>query len=256
MDSSNNKPFSLQNMIRLIIDNFGLIFLFALFFIAGFFAGSLYTENQKLRAGGTGTGTVATAPTAGAPAAPTEEQLKSIPAPSEDDHYRGNIDADVVLVEYSDFECPFCAQFYPAMQQLMSEYGDRIAWVHRQYPLPFHPQAEPSARASECVAELGGNDAFWAFSDKIFEINSANSAVTAADITTAAQASGVNMNAFNDCFSSGKYAEEIQAQMTAGSAAGVTGTPGTIILTRDGRAELLPGAVDFATLKAAVDKYL
>lgn len=257
MDSSNNKPFSLQNSIRLISDNFALIFLFGLFFLGGFFAGSIYTENQTLKLGG-GSGTVATAPAAapGAPAAPTEDQLKSVPAVTDEDHFRGNANAKVTLVEYSDFECPFCAQFYPSMLQLMEEHGNEVKWVHRQYPLPFHPQAQPSAVASECVAEQGGNDAFWKFSDKIFEINSAKNAVTAADVTAAAEASGVDMATFNTCLTSGKFDEKIKAEMDAASAAGITGTPGTIILTDDGRAELIPGAVDYATLKATVQKYL
>jgi len=258
MDSSNNKPYSMANTLSLLTDNFALLFLFGIFFLAGFFGGSVWTENQALKLGAK-TGTVATAPTAaapGAPAAPTAEQLKTIPAPSEKDHYRGNLNAKVALIEYSDFECPFCAQFHPSMQQLMKEFGNDVVWIHRQYPLSFHPLAQPSAVASECVAEQGGNDAFWKFSDKIFEINNTNKAITAADITTAAEASGVNMATYNDCFKSTKFDSKITQETAEATAAGVSGTPGTIILTKDGQAELIGGAVDYATLKSMVEKYL
>jgi len=89
----------------------------------------------------------------------------------EGDHTRGDLGARIQVVEYSDFECPFCGRFHDTMKQVMSKYeesGD-VAWTYRHFPLDqIHPQATPLALASECVADLGGNDKFWEFSDTMF----------------------------------------------------------------------------------------
>lgn len=86
-----------------------------------------------------------------------------------DDHYFGSKDAEVVIVEYSDLECPYCAKFHQTMHQLITDYNGKVAWVYRHLPLKMHENAEEKAVASECVSELGGNDAFWKYIDNIFE---------------------------------------------------------------------------------------
>ena len=94
--------------------------------------------------------------------------LANMPAVSGDDHLRGSAEARIKLVEYSDFECPYCQRFDVTMQQVMSEFGDEVAWVYRHFPLSFHPQAQPAAEASECVAKLGGDEAFWNYADLLY----------------------------------------------------------------------------------------
>lgn len=88
----------------------------------------------------------------------------------EDDHIRGDLDAEVVLVEYSDYFCPFCADFHDTMKQITDTYdAGKVAWVYRHFPIPqLHPQAPRYAQAAECIADLGGSDAFWSFSDSVF----------------------------------------------------------------------------------------
>jgi len=84
------------------------------------------------------------------------------------DHYKGSENPRYTLIEYSDFECPYCAQAHRNFEQLISMRDD-VTWVYRHFPLEsIHPNAEPAARASECIAELKGNDAFWDFADTIF----------------------------------------------------------------------------------------
>src|SRR3989344_6312937 len=87
----------------------------------------------------------------------------------DDDHVRGDRNARMLLIEYSDFECPYCKSFHPTAQQIVDEYKGRVAWVYRHFPLDsIHPKARTAAIASECVTELGGKDAFWAFADELF----------------------------------------------------------------------------------------
>lgn len=84
------------------------------------------------------------------------------------DHIRGNKKAKVVVIEYSDFQCPFCQRVHPTYKQILETYGDDVMWVYRHFPLSFHPKAMPAALASECAYEQGGNDAFWKFADELF----------------------------------------------------------------------------------------
>ncbi len=255
------KPYSLQNMLNLIGDNFAILFIVGLFFLGGFFSGSLWTQNQMLTNGtGTnvaaGTGTAA-APDTTAPAGPTVEQLKSVAAVSDADYVRGNKDAKVTLLEFSDFECTFCARFHPTMNEIMAEYGDKVRWVYRHYPLSFHPNAQKGAEASECVAKQKGSDGFWKYADAIFEENTKmGGQISPAAIETAAQAAGVNLEQFKTCLDSGEMAAKVKAHLDEGTKAGVNGTPGTIVMTDDGQVELIPGAYSTDQVKAIIDKYL
>ena len=76
----------------------------------------------------------------------------SVPAVAADEHIRGDKNAAVTIVEYSDFQCPFCSRFHPTMQQIMTDYKGKVRWVFRHFPLSFHPNAEPAANASECAS--------------------------------------------------------------------------------------------------------
>lgn len=84
------------------------------------------------------------------------------------DHIRGNKKAKVVVIEYSDFQCPFCQRVHPTYKKIVETYGDKVMWVYRHFPLNFHPKALPAAIASECAYEQGGDDAFWKFTDELF----------------------------------------------------------------------------------------
>lgn len=96
------------------------------------------------------------------------DRVAKLPKVSGDDHRRGPENAKVYLIEYSDFECPYCSRFHPTTQQILDEYDD-VAIIYRHFPLDsIHPKARSAALASECVFEQGGDEAFWKFADEIF----------------------------------------------------------------------------------------
>ena len=167
-------------------------------------------------------------------------------AATKDDHIRGDLNkAEVVLIEYSDFECPFCSRHHPTMLQIMEEYGDKVAWVFRHFPLSFHPEAVPAALASECAAE---QDKFWEYGDALF----VNQDLLAADYySQLAGELGLNQSKFDDCFETKKYQDQVDADTASGSTAGVSGSPATFI-----NGQLVSGAVPYASLKTIIDAEL
>jgi len=175
------------------------------------------------------------------------------------DHIRGNPNAPIVLIEYSDYECPFCKQFHNTMNQIMTDYGTdgSVAWVYRQFPLEqLHPNAPKIAAASECVAELGGNDAFWTFTDLIFSERETNDLTDMTRIPEFAETAGVDNGQFELCFNSGKYDEQITDDVQAAIAAGGTGTPYTVVLVGDKQVGTIPGALPYASVKQNIDNLL
>ncbi|MDO8482210.1 MAG: DsbA family protein [bacterium] len=148
------------------------------------------------------------------------------------DHILGNPNAPIIMVEYSDLECPFCKSFHKTMQSLMDVYGKdgKIAWVYRHFPLDIHPKAPKEAEATECAAEQGGNKAFWDYVNKIFEITPTNNGLDHAQLPLIAGQIGLDVTAFQTCLDSGKYAEKVKADYADGLKAGVNGTPNTVLV--------------------------
>ena len=137
----------------------------------------------------------------------------------------------------------------------MNEYKGQVKWVFRHFPLSFHQNAQKEAEAAECVGELAGNEAFWQFTDKIFERTTSNGTGFAlSDLPALAQEVGAPKASFETCLSSGKYASYVQDSESGGAAAGVDGTPGTIVMKSDGsKPQVVAGAVPLSQLKAAID---
>ena len=203
----------------------------------------------------TTTGTVADANT-NTTAAPTYTAPKAV---SDADYQRGNKNAKVVLVEFSDYECPFCKSFHPTMKDsVMKDYGDKVLWVYRQFPLSFHQNAEKEAEAALCVGKLGGQDKFWAFSDKIFERTTSNGLGFAlTDLGPLAKEIGVNQTKFQQCLDTGEMTATVQAQQADGTAAGVSGTPTTLVLDNKGKfITAIPGAYPYSQVKTYIDQAL
>jgi len=105
----------------------------------------------------------------------TEEELSAFPYTTDDfrpfnpetDYYQGNVAAPITIFEWSDFECPYCSMLHPTLEKVVADYPN-VNWVYRQLPLPFHPQAEPAAKASICIAQEAGNEGFWKFADAVY----------------------------------------------------------------------------------------
>lgn len=178
-----------------------------------------------------------------------EESAKAEFVITEKDHIRGNPEALVTIVEFSDFQCPFCQRFHPTVQQLLNDYPDQVRWVYKHFPLDqIHSEARPSAEASECVFEQNGNKGFWQFAAGLFE----NQSRLGEDLyTELASELSLNMNQFESCFSSRKYKDHVEADYQEGIKVGVRGTPGSFV-----NGDSVSGAVSYETLKVAIEKAL
>ena len=175
----------------------------------------------------------------------------------DDDHVRGDRNADVKIIEYSDMECPFCKQFHTTMNQVFDEYNGKIAWVYRHFPIQkIHPKAVREAVASECVAELGNEDKFWSFLDKFYKITPSNNETDLSILPTLAKELGIKEADFNTCLDSGKYDARICAQFNEGIATGGTGTPWSLVVTKSGRILSINGAQDYAVVKQIIETAL
>jgi protein-disulfide isomerase len=158
---------------------------------------------------------------------------------------KGGQTAPVTIVEFSDFQCPFCSRLNPTLDQVMSTYGPKVRLVFREFPLAIHNNAAKAAEAALCAKEQGK---FWEMHDAMFK----DQAGLAVDGLKAKAASiGLDATKFNACLDSGKEADAVKADIQAGSDVGVNGTPAIFI---NGR--MLSGAVPFATVAPVIDDEL
>ena len=196
----------------------------------------------------------AAGPSANQPSAPSGK-VKGV---SSDDYVRGDKNAPLTLIEYSDFECPFCKRFHPSVLQLLAEYPTKLKAVYRHYPLSFHQNAEKEAEASECVQSLGGAAKFYDFGDKIFARTTSNGTGFAlTDLPKLAAEVGVNKAKFQECLDSGKFAAKVQKDIAEGSQAGVSGTPSSFVMVdKTGQVQAVEGAQPYQVLKQAVEAAL
>ncbi len=202
------------------------------------------------------------------------------------EHLRGNPDAPIILVEYSDTECPFCKRFHATLGEMMNEYGKngKVAWAYRHFPLDqIHSKARKEAEATECAASLGGNDKFWQYLDRLYEITPANNGLDLAELPKIATQTGLNSSEFKTCLDSGRFAGKVEENYQDGVTGGVRGTPGnfvisktaiseetqnkvlalasqyppeTVVWSNDGKIVFLNGALPYSFIKGALDLML
>lgn len=159
---------------------------------------------------------------------------------------RGDKDAPVTIVEFSDYQCPYCSRHHETMKKVMEAYPGKVKWEYKHFPLDsMHPYARIAAEGAECA---GDQDKFWEYTDLLYASQkSLNSEI----VPKLAAQLNLNMDDFTACISSGKYKEKIASDLAEGQAKGVRGTPGNFVNGVE-----LKGAVPFDQMKAAIDKAL
>lgn len=174
------------------------------------------------------------------------------------DHILGNPNAQVKIVEYMDLECPHCKTFQTTLHQIMDYYGTsgKVAWISRPFPLAqIHSKAPQEAHAAECAAEQGGDAAYFRFIDKVFEVTPSSNGLDLNQLPVIAGEVGLDVNAFNACQSSNKYAKKIADSYAEAIKLGAQGTPFTLLMVGE-EAVTLPGNQPYDSMRAAIDAVL
>lgn len=201
-------------------------------------------------------GGAAPAQIAGQPAptvAQEADRTDQVAAVTSEDHRKGPADAPITIVEYSDFDCPFCSRFHDSMNALVTA-NDDVAWVYRHFPLEqLHPQAEGVSLASECVADIAGADAFWSFTDGYFAARGARDA-TPHDVLVPqlANEAGVTTADLQECLNSGRMQADVQADIDNAIATGGRGTPWSILIGPTGKTYPINGALPDAAIQQVI----
>jgi protein-disulfide isomerase len=173
------------------------------------------------------------------------------------DHLLGKKDAKVMIIEYSDTECPFCKVFHNTLHQLVADYQGQVAWVFRHFPV--HTKSVAEGSALECAAELGGNDVFWKYTDRVFVATNSNDSLDLSLLPQFAADLGLDHAKFQACLDSGKYEAKIAQDRQNVVDAGAQGTPYSMIFIGGPSGERVPisqGALPYASMKEIVDSIL
>lgn len=175
----------------------------------------------------------------------------------------GKKNSEVIVVEYSDTECPFCAQLHPIMQKIKKEYGAKVAFVYRYFPLTqIHPNAFDEARAVFCVGKIAGAEKRMDYINEMFtyKIGKQSMVLPKGGRESLAKNTGVDGTAFNACMNSQEPGNAVNAGTQDGITAGVEGTPATFVLIRNGDnyevVSLISGARPYEYFKAVIDEAL
>ncbi|NQU82743.1 MAG: DsbA family protein [Parcubacteria group bacterium] len=161
-------------------------------------------------------------------------------------HIRGNFEAPITIIEFSDFQCSFCARFHDTMKEVAEAYPTQVKWVYKHFPLDsIHPYARKASEASECASD---QNKFWEYTDGLY---AGQSEITPEFLKELAKEIALDAVTFDECLDSGKYADKVEADYQEGIAAGVSGTPGSFI-----NGELLGGAVPFSSIESKIEGIL
>lgn len=192
-------------------------------------------------------------------AASTTPRLTGTPKPVDaTDYIRGNPNAPILLIEYSDYDCPFCKEYHEVLTQIINEYGvsGKVAWVYRQFPIgQLHPNAPKISEAALCVGSIGGQDAFWQFTDLIFNEREVEEQTNMVLLPDYAEASGADRAKFEACLDNGDMTERVTQSTKDGFDIGARGTPYTVLMVGNEQA-VVNGAQPYDTVKGIIDNLL
>ncbi len=177
--------------------------------------------------------------------APAEPGSEVVEVGIDDDPTYGPKDAKVKIIEFSDYECPFCSRNVATMDKIKEEYKDQVSLTFRDYPLDFHENAKIASLASQCAFE---QEKFWEYYEKLFENQDA---LTSSNLKAYAKELKLNENKFSDCLDNKKYEDEVEKDIADGVDAGVTGTPAVFINGRK-----VVGAQPYEVFKKIIDEEL
>lgn len=189
----------------------------------------------------------------------SEELITGGPRPvDESDYILGNPNAPILLIEYSDYDCPFCKQFHSVMNRIMDEYGvnGQVAWVYRQFPIEqLHPNSPRISEAALCVGDIGGSSAFWQFSNLVFEQRETAAPTNVLRLPEYAERVGIDRAEYAACMDSRRMQQGVLDSVEDGFNAGVRGTPHTFVVAGNQQA-VINGSRSFETLSAIVENLL
>ena len=187
---------------------------------------------------------------AGGAQAPTT--ATNVRAPSAQDHIVGSLNAPLVLIEYTDFQCPFCSMVHPTLKKIVSESNGQIAWVLRNFPLEsIHPNARPAALAAECIAQELGNDAYWKSADAVF---ADQSKMSPAYFEQLALQLGAQKTSYKSCIASASAAKKVDADSAEAQQNGGQGTPYTVLYDKKGQVGV-SGALPYETFSDVIKAF-
>lgn len=191
------------------------------------------------------------------PTKPSGNKNINLAEVNKSDWARGAENPKITIVEFSDLECPFCKRFHDTMKQVMNNYGDQVQWVYRHAPLKqLHSKAPKEAEAAECVGDLGGEEKFWAFVDKIFSVTPSNNGLNMDKLPDYAADVGVNKQKFKNCLDSGRMSSEVQSDLQDAKSAGLRGTPYSVLIGPDGQKVPISGAQPYSKVKSLIESNL
>ena len=248
-----------SNLIKSIVPNAFQIVVLLLAVGAAFYIGKLSTEVEFYKEGMPINNQLGQAPAAQAPEPQPYQPIdpSTFALPDSGDHVRGNSSAKIAIIEYSDFDCPFCGSFHETAQQIVDDSNGEVQWIYRHFPLDqLHPDAFTKSAASECAYLQGGDEAFWAFTDEIYNSFS-GSALEEAEYREMASDLGFDATQFMNCINNGDTADRVKKDMEEGTAAGVRGTPGNYIVNFETETIIpLRGAEPLENVRNVIDGLL
>ncbi len=174
------------------------------------------------------------------------------------DYIRGNPNAPILIIEYADYDCPFCKQYHETLRMIMDEYGvtGRVAWVYRQYPIgQLHPNSPNVSEAALCVGSLGGTETFWKFTDMIFENREIDEPTNPVKLPDYAAELGISKDEYFACIDSNRTDEALKKSVEDAFNIGARGTPYTVITVGNEQA-VVNGAQSYDVVKSIIDNLI